>query len=756
MRPAVDERLISRFQLVGTAIVVSVLVIGLGFFFIRQITEEHEVSIRALEAQQIQQSQDLLVRQIETAKGFMSNLRLRAEDVLKVQIREQVDQAYDIASTIYDLEKGKKSEAEIKHLIVESLRPLRFFGGKGYFFIDGMDGSCVLLPIGRRLEGTSLMENRDDTGHFIMRGLIEAAKRPVGEGYSRYRWFAPGDPREMTDKIAYVRLFQPFNWLIGTGQYVVDQEAVLKEEALDRLRSFRFGKDGSSYIAVIDGDERILVSPSRPWTEGKTVSESTEDVQVAGRPIVDQGRKGDGFIRYDWARNGGEGPAVAKLTYVSRLDDWGWTLSAGMYMDDITTATAERRAILANSIMDKIYLTIIALAIGVAVALGIGVWFSHLTVLLVGRYKGDLTRQNDELRKAARDLFLIHSMVESSAEMVFLADGDWTLIYANSFVQEQLGWNIKEMIGKAVSDVAGLVEKHSSDDGGGYSRFEAMFNAKDGRQVPVEVVAKDVEHDGALYHFVIARDITEHRQWEADLRAKTTALERSNTDLEQFAYVASHDLREPLRMVSSYLSLLERRYGEKLDHDGHEFLEFAREGAQRLDRLVLDLLEFSRIERRGSAINAIVARPVVDLAVCNLALSIEECGAQIQISETLNDAVVMGDSGQIARVFQNLIGNAIKYRAPDLVPKVSVDCTRLDAGWEFQISDNGIGIEPQYFDRIFGIFQRLHTRDKYEGTGIGLAICKKIIERHDGSISVESQPGTGTVFRFVLPAAKVF
>ncbi len=111
---------------------------------------------------------------------------------------------------------------------------------------------------------------------------------------------------------------------------------------------------------------------------------------------------------------------------------------------------------------------------------------------------------------------------------------------------------------------------------------------------------------------------------------------------------------------------------------------------------------------------------------------------------------------QITRVFQNLIGNAIKYRAPDLVPKVLVDCTRLDAGWEFQVSDNGIGIEPQYFDRIFGIFQRLHTRDKYEGTGIGLAICKKIIERHDGLISVESQPGTGTVFRFVLPVAKSF
>jgi len=754
MQLALDERRISRLQLVGTAVVVSVLVLGLGFFFVRQITDEYESSISALEAQQIQRNQELLVRQVETAKGFLANMRSRTETLLKADIREHVDEAYALAESIYNQEKGRRSEGEIKRLIVEALRPLRFFGGRGYFFIDGMDGACVLLPIAPGREGTSLMNNRDDTGHYIMRGLIEAAMRPVGEGFSRYRWYAPGNPDEMAEKVAYVRAFEPFHWLIGTGHYVVDVEAVLKAEALDRVRTFRFGKDGSGYIVVIDDNERILVSPSRPWNEGKVVEELPPERRNAARPIVEQGRLGDGFIRYDWARAGGEGAPSAKMTYVSRMPEWGWTLAAGLYLDDIAAATAERREALARSIEAKRNLTLAALGIGLAVAMGFGVWFSRLTGRLIGRYKQNLTNQNSALRQTARDLFLINSMIDSSAELVFLADGDWRLIYANPFVYQTLGREPDEMIGQELDDIAAAVAAcpgPCNGGGGGHCRFETSLTAKDGRAIPVEVVTKDVTHDDALYHFAIARDIAERRRWEADLSHKAAALERSNAELEQFAYVASHDLREPLRMVSSYLSLLERRYGERLDQDGLEFLEFARDGAQRMDRLVLDLLDFSRIDRRGSPILAMAVGPAVEMAVRNLSAAIGESGATVIVAEAVGTTAIMGDASQIVRLFQNLIGNAIKYRAPDRPPEVRVDARPVDSGWEFSVADNGIGIDAQYFERIFGIFQRLHTREKYEGTGIGLAICKKIVERHDGTITVESEAGRGTTFHVVLP-----
>ena len=206
-------------------------------------------------------------------------------------------------------------------------------------------------------------------------------------------------------------------------------------------------------------------------------------------------------------------------------------------------------------------------------------------------------------------------------------------------------------------------------------------------------------------------------------------------------------------MISSYLSLLERRYGERLDGDGMEFLAFARDGAQRMDRLVLDLLEFSRIERRGSPIVAMPAQAAVEVAIRHLDPAIVESGARVRIESSDPAPWVMGDADQIARLFQNLIGNALKYRADDRVPQIVVSWRPVDGtAWEFRVADNGIGIDPAYFEKIFRIFQRLHTRAKYDGTGIGLAICKKIVERHEGRIWVESAPGKGSTFVFTLKA----
>jgi light-regulated signal transduction histidine kinase (bacteriophytochrome) len=208
-----------------------------------------------------------------------------------------------------------------------------------------------------------------------------------------------------------------------------------------------------------------------------------------------------------------------------------------------------------------------------------------------------------------------------------------------------------------------------------------------------------------------------------------------------------------LRMVSSYLSLLERRYGDRLDKDGMEFLFFARDGARRMDRLVLDLLDFSRIERKGAPMVAMPILPTIGLAIRTLAPAIAEAGARIQVEETLPLPLVVGDADQIARLFQNLIGNALKYRSPHRQPEIHIAFKRVGDGWEFRLDDNGIGIEEQYFERIFRLFQRLHTRDKYDGTGIGLAICKKIVERHGGFIWVSSVLDEGSSFHFTLPAA---
>jgi len=231
------------------------------------------------------------------------------------------------------------------------------------------------------------------------------------------------------------------------------------------------------------------------------------------------------------------------------------------------------------------------------------------------------------------------------------------------------------------------------------------------------------------------------------LQHKSEELGRSNAELEQFAYVASHDLQEPLRMVASYTQLLARRYRGKLDSEADEFIGFAVDGATRMQTLIRDLLSYSRIMTQGHALQPVDTRLAFDTACGNLQKSIEESGGTVSVG-TL--PTLHADATQLTQLFQNLLGNALKY-CNERAPQIHVDAKPADNGWLFSVEDNGIGIEAQYFERIFQMFQRLHTRDEYSGTGIGLAICRRIVERHGGRIWVESQPGRGSTFLFAIP-----
>lgn len=249
--------------------------------------------------------------------------------------------------------------------------------------------------------------------------------------------------------------------------------------------------------------------------------------------------------------------------------------------------------------------------------------------------------------------------------------------------------------------------------------------------------------------FGISTNINERKQAEAALARQAQELARSNVELEQFAYVASHDLQEPLRMVRSYVQLLERRYKNKLDADADEFIAYAVDGAARMQTLINDLLAYSRIGTQGKTPHPTNCAEVLERVLANLSIAIEESEAVV-----MYDALptVLADEVQLSQLFQNLIGNAIKFRG-EATPKIQVGAERKDGEWLFWVRDNGIGIAPEYYHRLFMIFQRLHSRDEYPGTGIGLAICKKIVERHGGRIWVESVgvPGKGTTFYFSLP-----
>jgi PAS domain S-box-containing protein len=255
----------------------------------------------------------------------------------------------------------------------------------------------------------------------------------------------------------------------------------------------------------------------------------------------------------------------------------------------------------------------------------------------------------------------------------------------------------------------------------------------------------DFNDDFAGY-IVTCHDITEARQYQERLNALLQELKRSNQELEHFAYVASHDLQEPLRMVTSYLQLLARRYEGHLDQDADDFIGFAVDGARRMEVLIKDLLGYSRVESRGRPLQPTDCRQQLANALQNLEICVAESGAQVRVGEL---PLVLADPGQLTQLFQNLIHNAIKFRG-DAPPQVGIEARAQGESWVIRVCDNGIGIPPAHRERVFQVFQRLHPIGSYPGTGIGLAVCKKIVERHGGTIWIEEAEPQGTCFHFTL------
>ena len=245
----------------------------------------------------------------------------------------------------------------------------------------------------------------------------------------------------------------------------------------------------------------------------------------------------------------------------------------------------------------------------------------------------------------------------------------------------------------------------------------------------------------------VMMDVSERQRLMNAQARYTTMLRRSNEELQRFAYVASHDLQEPLRMIVSYLQIIENRYTDKLDSDAREFIGFAVDGARRMKALITALLEYSRVDGGEKDFEEFDAQLALDKALANLIFQIEDSGAIIT-----SDAMprIKADMTQITQLFQNLIGNAIKFQS-GRVPQIHIGVERKKDEWQFMVRDNGIGVAPEYLERIFIIFQRLHRKAEYPGTGIGLAICKKVVERHGGRIWVESVVDKGTAFYFTLP-----
>jgi PAS domain S-box-containing protein len=364
-----------------------------------------------------------------------------------------------------------------------------------------------------------------------------------------------------------------------------------------------------------------------------------------------------------------------------------------------------------------------------------------------------------ELQTAKASEARYRGLLEAAPDAMVVVDRAGHIVLVNAQSEIRFGYRRDELLGKAVTDIIpdGFAERLVADAQRSVdvalaqqigTGIELVGVRKDGSEFPIEIMLSPLDSDDGVLVTAAIRDISVRQAAEADLLEKVEALNRSNVELEQFAYAASHDLQEPLRMISSYTQLLSRRYKGQLDADADDFIAFAVDGAARMERLIQDLLAYSRVGTEGRDFQPTSSHGALRQALVNLRGAVEDSGAVIASADLPE---VMADETQLVQLFQNLVGNGIKYRGPD-VPRVTVSAVRHGERWTFDVADNGLGIDRQYHDRIFGMFQRLHRREEFAGTGIGLAIAKKIVDRHGGTITVLSELGHGSIFRFSLAA----
>jgi PAS domain S-box-containing protein len=373
-----------------------------------------------------------------------------------------------------------------------------------------------------------------------------------------------------------------------------------------------------------------------------------------------------------------------------------------------------------------------------------------------------ITRDITEMKEAEEKLFeernLLSTIINQIPSRLYVKDTAGRFVLNNQAHLETLGVKTQaEAVGRTTADFfpgergeQALADDRQVLEGGLPIHNQERGQVHPDGHVTWSLVTKVPLRDsrGTLIGLVgVSHDITERKRQEEEAKKNAAELARSNAELEQFAYVASHDLQEPLRAVASCVQLLKKRYEGQLDARADEFIAHAVDGTKRMQALITDLLAYSRVGTHTHPFESVELGEVVDEALTNLTIAVQESGAVVK-HEGLPQ--VIADGSQLVQVFQNLVGNAIKFRG-ERPPEIRIAAQRGEGEWVLSVADNGIGIEPQYFERIFRVFQRLHTRARYPGTGIGLAICKKIVERHGGRIWIESQPERGSTFFFSLP-----
>lgn len=522
----INAKTLPRYQtsaLVGT---VCLLVLLITAFFTHNAYESGQARLDQQRAELEQINRQTLRQQLNSTLDYIQFSRERTESLLKERVRTVTGEALTLTRSIYNqqMARGNTDLDSIKVLIREALRDLRFFGGRGYVFIDTLDGQCVLLPTSPGIEGRSLLDNQDDTGHFIMRGLIEAVSNPSGAGFSQYRWFAPDYPDQMKEKITYVEHFEPLDWIIGTGDYLYQVENDLKQEALARLEALSFGDGG--YIAVLHTDGKVLLSPSKPETEGQVLGELDPEHREMVKTLLQVATPEGTFLDYDWYRPGETG-LFPKHSLVQSVPEWDWVLVATSYQHSLQKTLERQQIALEEQTTQDVRYMLVVMMVTLLVALSVALLLSHWLRDLVRRYQGAIDEQRDQLEARARELQLAATVFESASEGAMISDADNRIMAVNPAFCAITGFKEEDVLGKTPSLFSsGRHSEHFFEQMWQQLRSEKRWEGevwnrrRSGEVYPQWLSITVVEDDkGNIRNYVaMLNDVTERKQAETQLK----------------------------------------------------------------------------------------------------------------------------------------------------------------------------------------------------------------------------------------------
>lgn len=511
-----NQARLSRLQLLGTLVIIFLLALTLaGYFLLTSWTDFHSRQ-QQIEGDAYQHARDYLQSSGDHTALTLLALRDHSTDVLKQQLKEQVDQAYHVADGIWQREHQRLPEARVKALIVEALRPLRFFEGRGYFFIDTMAGRCVLLPTAPEREGSSLLDNRDDHGRYIMKSLIESVSNPEQQGFTAYRWYLPGS-HSMSDKVAYSRQFKPYRWVIGSGEYIANVEASLQQRAITLLSRMHMGRDGDDFM-LVDNQGVLQFYPAEPALQGKHYLALQPELRKRVLEVLQLGNRG-GFLEYT-VREAGNANPVAHLAYARHLPGWEWTLVTAMHIQSIRDGSVQARQQLDQQLLRRIDTTLLMTLLAMASAALFSWFFVRWMNALVARYQQDLRQSHAELEASTRELKLSHFMIDHATDLVALRAADGRLVYANRAALDCLGAEQEgqQQLERQLFAPTDVSLPHT---------FETRLQCCQGH-MHLEVTLTGIDYHGDSYLCATARDITPRHHADRQQRLAAKVFESSN------------------------------------------------------------------------------------------------------------------------------------------------------------------------------------------------------------------------------------